>query len=84
MKEEGWGLGEALLGWGHHLGHRVWAQGRVGTHRAGYGHCLSKYQGPVAHTHICTEGLEVNPDPPLTPVHPAHPNLFFLVASRVL
>lgn len=22
---------KALLGWGHHLGYRVWAQARVGT-----------------------------------------------------
>lgn len=33
VKEEGWRLEKALLGWGHHLGYRVWAQARVGTQR---------------------------------------------------
>lgn len=52
MKEEGWKLGEVLLGWGHHLGHRVWARARVGTWaEQGMDTALVNTKGPW-HTHM--------------------------------
>lgn len=74
MKEEGWRPEKALLGWGHHLGYRCGHRPRWGLRgRAGCGHCLGKHQGPMAHTHVCTEGLEINPSLPSVPRNSSPP-----------
>lgn len=76
LKGEGWKLGQVLLGWGHHLGHRVWAQARVGTWaEQGMGTALVNTKGPW-HTHMFAQkDLKLIQ----TPIPATHPNPSFLV-----
>lgn len=73
MKEEGWKLGEALLWWGRHLGHRVWAQARVGTQaEQAMDTALVNTKGPWrTHTHTFARKdlklIQTHPRPLSTP-----------------